>query len=75
MEFRVKAKLVTPEDMRRIITRLAHEIIEKNRGVENRLKVTGMAVRLNSALLTVEDLVAKRKNVNFYLNLDQLIMF
>jgi pyrimidine operon attenuation protein/uracil phosphoribosyltransferase len=44
MEFRVKAKLVTPEDMRRIITRLAHEIIEKNRGVEN-LAIVGLHTR------------------------------
>ncbi len=44
MEFRVKAKLVTPEDMRRIITRLAHEIIEKNRGVE-KLAIIGIHTR------------------------------
>ena len=44
MEFRIKAKLVTPEDMRRIITRLAHEIIEKNRGVEN-LAIVGLHTR------------------------------
>jgi pyrimidine operon attenuation protein/uracil phosphoribosyltransferase len=44
MEFRVKAKIVTPEDMRRIITRLAHEIIEKNRGVEN-LVIIGIHTR------------------------------
>jgi len=44
MEFRVKAKLVTPEDMRRIITRLAHEIIEKNRGVED-LAIIGIHTR------------------------------
>jgi pyrimidine operon attenuation protein/uracil phosphoribosyltransferase len=44
MEFRIKAKLVTPDDMRRIITRLAHEIIEKNRGVEN-LAIIGIHTR------------------------------
>ena len=44
MEFRIKANLVTPEDMRRIITRLAHEIIEKNRGVDN-LAIIGIHTR------------------------------
>jgi len=44
MEFRIKAKLITPEDMRRIITRLAHEIVEKNRGVEN-LAIIGIHTR------------------------------
>jgi pyrimidine operon attenuation protein/uracil phosphoribosyltransferase len=44
MEFKVKANLVTPEDMRRIIMRLAHEIIEKNRGVEN-LVIVGLHTR------------------------------
>ena len=44
MEFRTKAKIVTQEDMRRIITRLAHEIIEKNRGVEN-LAIIGIHTR------------------------------
>lgn len=44
MEFRIKAKLVTPEDMRRIITRLAHEIIEKNHGIEN-LAIIGIHTR------------------------------
>ncbi len=44
MEFRIKAKLFTEEDLRRIITRLAHEIIEKNRGVEN-LVIIGIHTR------------------------------
>ncbi|TFH02166.1 MAG: bifunctional pyr operon transcriptional regulator/uracil phosphoribosyltransferase PyrR [Calditrichales bacterium] len=44
MEFKVKANLVTSEDMRRIITRLAHEIIEKNRGIDN-LVIIGLHTR------------------------------
>jgi pyrimidine operon attenuation protein/uracil phosphoribosyltransferase len=44
MDFRVKVKLVTTDDMRRIITRLAHEIVEKNRGVEN-LAIIGLHTR------------------------------
>jgi len=44
MEFRIKAKLITSEDLRRIITRLAHEILERNRGVKN-LVVIGLRTR------------------------------
>jgi len=44
MEFKIKAKLITSEDLRRIITRLAHEIIEKNRGIED-LVVIGLRTR------------------------------
>ena len=44
MEFRIKAKLITTEDLRRIITRLAHEILEKNRGTEN-LAIIGIRTR------------------------------
>jgi len=44
MDFKIKAKLVTPEDLRRIITRLAHEILEKNRGVKD-LVIIGIHTR------------------------------
>jgi len=44
MEFRIKAKLITSDDMRRIIIRLAHEIIEKNRGVKD-LVIIGIYTR------------------------------
>jgi pyrimidine operon attenuation protein/uracil phosphoribosyltransferase len=44
VEFRIKAKLITPEDMRRILTRLAHEIIEKNRGID-KLVIIGIHTR------------------------------
>jgi pyrimidine operon attenuation protein/uracil phosphoribosyltransferase len=44
MEFRTKAKLVTQEDLVRIVTRLAHEILERNRGSEN-LAIIGIHTR------------------------------
>ena len=44
MDFRIKAKLITSDDMRRIITRLAHEIIEKNRGIKD-LVIVGLRTR------------------------------
>jgi len=44
MEFKIKAKLVNREDLRRIITRLAHEVLEKNRGV-NDLVIVGIHTR------------------------------
>jgi pyrimidine operon attenuation protein/uracil phosphoribosyltransferase len=44
MEFRIKAKLITEDDLRRIITRLAHEIVEKNRGTRD-LVIIGLHTR------------------------------
>ena len=44
MEFRVKAKLADAEGMRRTLTRLAHEIIERNRGLKD-LALVGMRTR------------------------------
>ena len=44
MEFKFKAKLITSEDYKRIITRLAHEIIEKNRGIDD-LVIIGLRTR------------------------------
>jgi len=40
----VKAEILNAEDISRIITRLAHEILEKNRGVEN-LALVGLRTR------------------------------
>ena len=44
MEFKIKAKLITSDDLRRIITRLAHEIVEKNRGTKD-LVIIGLHTR------------------------------
>jgi pyrimidine operon attenuation protein/uracil phosphoribosyltransferase len=44
MKFREKARLVDAEGIRRTLTRLAHEIIERNRGSQN-LAVVGMRTR------------------------------
>ncbi len=44
MEFRVKAKLADENGVRRTLTRLAHEIIERNKGLEN-LALVGMQTR------------------------------
>ncbi len=44
MDFKFKAKLITSEDYKRIITRLAHEIIEKNRGIGD-LVIIGLRTR------------------------------
>jgi pyrimidine operon attenuation protein / uracil phosphoribosyltransferase len=44
MDFKFKAKLITSEDYKRIITRLAHEIIEKNRGIDD-LVIIGLRTR------------------------------
>ncbi|MEJ2049840.1 MAG: bifunctional pyr operon transcriptional regulator/uracil phosphoribosyltransferase PyrR [Calditrichota bacterium] len=44
METKVKAELLSKEDFTRIVTRLAHEILEKNRGVNN-LVIIGIRTR------------------------------
>ena len=44
LKFRIKAKLADEEGVRRTLTRLAHEIIERNRGVQN-LALVGMQTR------------------------------
>jgi pyrimidine operon attenuation protein / uracil phosphoribosyltransferase len=44
MDFKFKAKLITKDDYKRIITRLAHEIIEKNRGIDD-LVIIGLRTR------------------------------
>lgn len=44
MDFKFKANLITGDDFKRIITRLAHEIIEKNRGIDD-LVIIGLRTR------------------------------
>jgi pyrimidine operon attenuation protein/uracil phosphoribosyltransferase len=44
MDFKFKANLITSEDLKRIIIRLAHEIIEKNRGIDD-LIIIGLRTR------------------------------
>ncbi|MFQ5824498.1 MAG: bifunctional pyr operon transcriptional regulator/uracil phosphoribosyltransferase PyrR [bacterium] len=44
MTEKVKAQIIDPESLDRTITRLAHEIIERNRGVEN-LVILGIRTR------------------------------
>jgi len=44
MDFKFKANLITSDDYKRIITRLAHEIIEKNRGIDD-LIIIGLRTR------------------------------
>ncbi|RMI04820.1 MAG: bifunctional pyr operon transcriptional regulator/uracil phosphoribosyltransferase PyrR [Calditrichaeota bacterium] len=44
MTERIKAQVLTADDLQRIITRLAHEILEKNRGTEN-LVLVGLRTR------------------------------
>jgi pyrimidine operon attenuation protein/uracil phosphoribosyltransferase len=44
MEEKIKAEILSEQDFQRIITRLAHEILEKNRGSEN-LVIIGIRTR------------------------------
>ena len=44
MKFRIKATIVNSDDLQRIITRLAYEIVERNRGTED-LVIIGLRTR------------------------------
>ncbi len=44
MAEQIKAQIITKDDMSRIITRLSHEILEKNRGLKN-LVLIGLRTR------------------------------
>lgn len=44
MDFKFKANLINSVDYKRIITRLSHEIIEKNRGIDD-LVIIGLRTR------------------------------
>jgi len=59
MNFKVKAKIIDQEGLQRTITRLAHEIIERNRGVDN-IAIVGIRTR-GSTL--AERLVAKIEEI------------
>lgn len=60
MAEKIKATVLTGEDMNRIITRLAHEILEKNRGSENlvlvglRTRGAYLATRISSKIKQIE---------------------
>lgn len=44
MGFKVRAKILSPDDMDRALTRIAHEIVEKNKGAGN-LGLVGLMTR------------------------------
>ncbi|MBN2366408.1 MAG: bifunctional pyr operon transcriptional regulator/uracil phosphoribosyltransferase PyrR [Calditrichaeota bacterium] len=44
MDLKIKAEILSETDIRRIVTRLAHEIVERNRGVDN-LVIVGIHTR------------------------------
>lgn len=60
MKETIKAEILNHDDIRRIITRLSHEILEKNRGVEN-LVIIGIhtrgahiAIRISETIKEIE---------------------
>ncbi len=44
MDVKIKAEILSESDIKRIVTRLAHEIVERNRGSEN-LVIVGIRTR------------------------------
>lgn len=60
MEFQEKAKILDAQSIRRVITRIAHEILEKNRGVGGlvlvgiRRRGVPLAVRLAERIESIE---------------------
>lgn len=61
MADRIKAQILNKQDMGRIITRLSHEILEKNRGIENlvliglRTRGAYLAERIQKKIKEIED--------------------
>jgi pyrimidine operon attenuation protein/uracil phosphoribosyltransferase len=62
METKVKAELLSKEDFTRIVTRLAHEILEKNRGVNN-LVIIGIRTRGAYLATRIAETIDKIENV------------
>ena len=62
METKVKAELLSKEDFTRIVTRLAHEILEKNRGVNN-LVIVGIRTRGAYLATRISETIEKIENV------------
>lgn len=60
MKEKIKAEILSEQDFQRIVTRLAHEILEKNRGSENlviigiRTRGAFMATRLSKKIEEIE---------------------
>lgn len=61
MSEKIKATVLNTNDMNRIITRLAHEILEKNRGTENlvliglRTRGAYLAARISEKIKEIEE--------------------
>ncbi|MGQ9475797.1 MAG: bifunctional pyr operon transcriptional regulator/uracil phosphoribosyltransferase PyrR [Actinomycetota bacterium] len=60
MGFRVKAKVMEEEDIRRAVRRIAHEIVERNRGASDlvlvgiRTRGVPLSARIAEAVLSIE---------------------
>ncbi|MCL6560642.1 MAG: bifunctional pyr operon transcriptional regulator/uracil phosphoribosyltransferase, partial [Firmicutes bacterium] len=60
MKFKEKAQILDAEGIRRALTRMAHEIVEKNKGVENlaligiRRRGVPIAMRLAGLIREIE---------------------
>jgi pyrimidine operon attenuation protein/uracil phosphoribosyltransferase len=60
MDSKIKAEILSESDIKRIITRLAHEILEKNRGSENlviigiRTRGAYLAIRISEKIAEIE---------------------
>jgi pyrimidine operon attenuation protein/uracil phosphoribosyltransferase len=62
METNTKAELLSKEDFKRIVTRLAHEILEKNRGVDN-LVIIGIRTRGAYLATRIAETIDRIENV------------
>lgn len=62
MGFNVRAKILSPDDMERALTRIAHEIVEKNKGAADigivglRTRGTYVAERLHAKISRIDKL-------------------
>lgn len=81
MEIREKAEIMTEDDIRRALYRISHEIVEKNRGVEN-LVIIGvarrgdhLARRIANIIEEIEGLTVPTGTIDITLYRDDLNLF
>lgn len=80
MQLREKAKVLTPEEIERALRRMAHEVLEQNRGLENLVLVgiqrrgVYLANRLRDLLRQIEDVKVPTGELDITLYRDDLTL-
>ncbi len=74
MNFKVKSKLADEKAMDRTLTRLAHEIIEKCKGIEN-IAIIGIRTRGEYLAKRIVEKIEKIENVKLPLGVLDVVMY